>query len=431
MSLPCFVVAAKLYGLYDKDEERTDHSTTDDFAGVFHLVTVSAWLLYSALYITNWADPQLPKMFAFWLLAVFAVTVSRVTARAYCRRQIDYLQNTIIVGAGDVGQKIARKLLKHHEYGINLVGFIDSQPKEREEALEHLTVLGDTHELPEIVKLLDVERVIFAFSNERHDEMLDLIRKLNVLSVQVDIVPRFFEVLSPGVGIHTVEGLPMLGLPPVRLSRSSQLLKRSVDVVGASVGLLLLSPVFAIVALLIKLDSPGPVFFRQVRMGTNDRCFRIFKFRTMSVDADARKHEVAHLNKHLDGDARMFKIDDDPRVTAVGRRLRQWSVDELPQLLNVAVGEMSLVGPRPLILEEHRHVEDWATRRLDLRPGMTGLWQVLGRDDIGFSEMVKLDYLYVTTWSLGRDIKLLLLTLPPVVLRRGHSAGRSKTPRPT
>ncbi len=162
----------------------------------------------------------------------------------------------------------------------------------------------------------------------------------------------------------------------------------------------MLAPVLAVIAVAIKLDSPGPVFFRQVRMGRGDRTFRIWKFRTMTADAELRKAELAHLNKHADGDDRMFKIPDDPRVTRVGRFLRRTSIDELPQLLNVLAGEMSLVGPRPIILDEHRHVEGWATRRLDLRPGVTGLWQVLGRDDIPFGEMVELDYQYVTSWSL-------------------------------
>jgi exopolysaccharide biosynthesis polyprenyl glycosylphosphotransferase len=420
LSLPCFVVAAKLYGLYDKDEERTDHSTTDDFSGVFHLVTVGTWSLYAVLYFTRWADPTFPKLFTFWLLAIGLITLFRVAARAYCRRQISYLQNTIIIGAGDVGQTVARKLLKHHEYGINLVGFVDAAPKERDNDLGHLTILGAPEDLPVLVRLLDVERVIVAFSTDGHDEILDLIRKLNELNVQVDVVPRYFEVLSPSVGVHTVEGLPMLGLPAIRLSNSSKLLKRAVDVLGAMAGLLILSPLFAVVALLIKRDSRGHIFFRQVRMGSNDECFRIYKFRTMVADADVRKHEVAHLNKHLDGDPRMFKIDDDPRVTRVGRWLRRTSIDELPQLINVLKGEMSLVGPRPLILEEHRFVDNWATRRLDLRPGITGLWQVLGRDEIGFDEMVKLDYLYVTTWSLRADVALMLRTLPVLTGRRSR-----------
>ena len=213
----------------------------------------------------------------------------------------------------------------------------------------------------------------------------------------------------------------MIGLPPLRLSRSSRLLKRTTDVVLALLALIVLAPVFAMIAVLIKLDSRGPVFFRQVRMGRGDKTFRIFKFRSMTEDADERKAEVAHLNKHLriGGDPRMFKITRDPRVTSVGRRLRKTSLDELPQLINVLAGDMSLVGPRPLILDEDRFVADWARRRLDLKPGITGLWQVIGRDDIPFAEMTRLDYLYVTSWSLFNDLKLIVRTFP-TVMRSGN-----------
>jgi lipopolysaccharide/colanic/teichoic acid biosynthesis glycosyltransferase len=244
-----------------------------------------------------------------------------------------------------------------------------------------------------------------------------LIRELNELGVQVDVVPRFFDVLSPAVDIHTVEGIPLIGLRPPHLSRSSAFLKRSLDLIAACAGLIVLAPLFAVVALAIKLDSRGPVLFRQVRMGAGGLPFHILKFRTMTVDADARKADVAHLNKHAQtgGDPRMFKIEDDPRVTRVGRVLRRFSIDELPQLLNVVRSEMSLVGPRPLILEEDAHVTDWAERRLDLKPGITGIWQVLGRDGIPFEEMVKFDYVYVTSWSLGGDLRLLLRTIPIAV----------------
>lgn len=417
LCLPCWVVAAKLYGLYDKDEERTDHSTADDFAGVFHLVTVSTWIVYAVSLNTDWFNPQFSKLFLFWAFAVVGVPLARSGARAYCRRQVHYLQNTIILGAGDVGQLIARKLLKHAEYGINLVGFVDSQPRERAAGLDHLTLLGDPDALPELVKLLDVERVIVAFSNEGHEDVLDLIRTMNELGIQVDVVPRFFEVLSPGIDLHSVEGVVMCSLRPPKLSNSSRLIKRSLDLVGGAVGLLLLSPLFAGIALAIKFDSPGPVLFRQVRKGEEGRLFRILKFRTMALGADERKADVAHLNKHLapGGDPRMFKIDDDPRVTRVGRFLRRWSLDELPQLANVLVGEMSLVGPRPLILDEAKHVDEWGAHRVRLKPGLTGLWQVLGRDGIPFEEMVKFDYLYVTSWSLGGDLRLLLRTIPILV----------------
>jgi exopolysaccharide biosynthesis polyprenyl glycosylphosphotransferase len=341
----------------------------------------------------------------------------RATARAISHRRIEYLQNTVIVGAGDVGQRIAEKLLQHPEYGVNLVGFVDARPKERRPGLEHLTIIGGPERLPSIVRLLDVERVIVAFSNERHDETLVLLRSLKDLDVQIDIVPRFFEVLGPGVGIHTVEGLPLLGLPPMSLSRSSNFLKRGTDLVFSTVILILVSPVLLAIALLIKWDSSGPVFFRQQRMGKGDRVFSIWKFRTMVADADQRKQEVAHLNMHtrVNGDSRMFKIPDDPRSTRIGRFLRCHSLDELPQLFNVVTGEMSLVGPRPLILDEDRHVEDWARKRLNLKPGMTGPWQVLGRSGIPFDEMVNLDYLYVTSWSFWGDLELMLRTLPVFV----------------
>jgi exopolysaccharide biosynthesis polyprenyl glycosylphosphotransferase len=419
-ALPVLVVLAKIYGLYERDEERTDHSTVDDITGVFHLVTVFVWVFFIVTSATSIAEPSLARLVAFWGLATVIVTGGRAVARATVRRSVAYLQNTIIVGAGEIGQLTARKLLAHPEYGINLVGFVDSQPKERRDDLAHLTLLGTPDRLPDLIGLLDVERVIVAFSNDSHEDTLALIRSIKDLDVQIDIVPRLFEVLGTKVGIHTIEGIPLVGLPPLRLSRSSRLLKRTMDVALSALGLVLLAPLFALVALAIKLDSRGPVFFRQVRMGERDRTFRIYKFRSMSVDAEARKHELAHLNHHAarGDDTRMFKAAGDPRITRTGRFLRRTSIDELPQLINVLKGEMSLVGARPLILSEDQHVEDWARKRLALRPGMTGLWQVLGRSDIPFDEMTKLDYLYVTNWSLAEDMRLIFRTLPALLRRR-------------
>src|SRR5215475_7522587 len=414
LTLPGWIVVAKLYGLYNRDEERTDHSTADDFAGVFHLVTVGVWLLLAGAWATGLADPDLPKLLLFWLLAIALVTGGRLAARSFCRRSITYLQNAVIVGAGDVGQLVARKLLQHPEYGINLLGFVDANPRETRDGIEHVALLGPPERLPALVRVFDVECVIVAFSNDPHDDVLDLIRSMKDLDVQIDIVPRLYEILSPSVGIHTVEGLPLIGLPPLGLTRSSRLLKRVADLVLSALGLLVLAPVFLVAAIAIKRDSPGPVFFRQVRMGFCEKTFRIYKFRTMTVDADRLKGDYAHLNKHAEngGDPRMFKISNDPRVTRVGRFLRRYSLDELPQLINVFLGQMSLVGPRPLILDEDQFIDRWGRKRLDLKPGMTGLWQVLGRNEIPFAEMVKLDYIYVTTWSLWRDCRLLFQTVP-------------------
>jgi exopolysaccharide biosynthesis polyprenyl glycosylphosphotransferase len=419
-AVPALIVLAKIYGLYDRDEERTDHSTVDDIVGVFHLVTVLVWVFYLLASATHAVDPPLGRVVAFWGLAVVMMTGARAGARASVRHSVAYLQNAIIVGAGDVGQLTARKLLAHPEYGINLVGFVDDQPRERRDDLGHLTLLGSPDRLPELIRLLDVERVIVAFSNSSHEDTLSLIRSIKDYDVQIDIVPRLFEVVGTKVGIHTVEGIPLVGLPPLRLSHSSRLIKRTMDITISALGLLALAPLFAAVAFLIKLDSRGPVFFRQIRMGERDRTFRIYKFRTMTADAEQRKGDLVHLNMHAKpgGDSRMFKIPHDPRITRIGSLLRRTSLDELPQLINVLKGEMSLVGARPLILAEDQHVAEWARKRLDLRPGITGLWQVLGRSDIPFDEMTKLDYLYVTNWSLGEDIRLILRTLPALLRKR-------------
>jgi exopolysaccharide biosynthesis polyprenyl glycosylphosphotransferase len=419
-TLPGWIVVAKLYGLYD-NEDRTDHSTADEFVGVFHLVTIGAWIMYAGAWLTGLWSPQLAVLIFFWGASVGLVTAGRASARAVCRQTVSYLQNTIIVGAGDVGQLVARKLLKHPEYGINLVGFVDASPKEQRQDLAHLTLLGPPEDLRELVREHDVERVVIAFSNESHEELLLLIRSLKGLSVQIDIVPRLFEIVGPGVEIHTIEGLPLVGLPQVKLSRSSRLLKRTLDLILSGIALVVLAPLFAVVALKIKLDSPGSVFFRQLRMGYGDKPFRMFKFRTMVADADSRREEVAHLNMHVsNGDARMLKVPDDPRITNFGKTLRRFSIDELPQLINVLIGDMSLVGPRPLPLDEDELVEDWGRHRLTLKPGMTGLWQVSGRSSIPFGEMLNLDYLYVSGWSLWGDLRLIARTIPAVL--RGRQA---------
>jgi exopolysaccharide biosynthesis polyprenyl glycosylphosphotransferase len=417
LSFPFWLVAARGYGLYDRDESRANHTTADDVVRVFHLVTIVSWLLLAAGYATSAASPAFTKVFTFWLVAVPLVSMARASARAICRTSMSYLQNTIIVGAGDVGQLVARKILQHPEYGINLVGFVDDQPKEQVPGLERLTILGSPSHLPEILRELDIERVIIAFSGDPYEQIVDLVRSLHDLEVQIDVVPRLFDLVTPSVAIHTLEGIPLLGIPSLHLSRSAVLFKRTLDLVVASVGLVLLAPVLLLIGVVIKLDTRGPVLFRQVRVGHGGTEFEILKFRTMVDDADAQKSQLAALNKHASpgGDSRMFKMQDDPRITRVGCLLRRFSLDELPQLVNVVKNEMSLVGPRPLILDEHQHVIAWAAKRMSLKPGITGLWQVLGRSDIPFEEMVKLDYQYVTTWSLWQDVRLLFRTIPVVV----------------
>ena len=381
-------------------------------------------LFVGVVWVGGLAGPGVGEVVVLWVLAAGFVLVFRAFVRVLGRRFGVMRQRALIVGAGSVGQLLGRKLCLHREYGVDLLGFVDVMPVARRDDLGELTIVGSPAELERLVGELGVDRVIVAFSNDSVEETLGIVRRLrDECGVYVDVVPRLFDVIPAAVVSHSVEGIPLLALPRVRLSFTTRFVKRSLDLVVTVAALVLLAPLLALIALVVKLDSPGPVFFRQVRMGGGQVPFRIFKFRTMVEDADERKSQIAHLNRHAQpgGDPRMFKVVGDPRVTRAGGFLRRFSLDEIPQLINVLWGEMSLVGPRPLILQEDRHVEGWGRRRLALKPGMTGLWQVSGRSSIPFEEMVKLDYLYVTNWSLGNDCRLLLQTLPLVF--RGDSNG--------
>ena len=271
--------------------------------------------------------------------------------------------------------------------------------------------------LDAIVANQRVDRVIIAFSRARHNDFLRVVRACADSGVRVNIVPRLFEVVSSRAVVDDIEGIPLLDVANAELGRFNMAVKRVFDLIVGGLLCVPFLPLMGIVALAIKLDSPGPVFYRQERMGRGGKPFWIFKFRSMHVGADEARLELAERQNDYDGP--MFKLKEDPRITRVGAALRRWSVDELPQLLNVMKGDMSLVGPRPLWTEEAKQCRGWTQKRLDITPGITGLWQVLGRSEIPFDEMVKLDYMYVTGWSLSWDIKLLLQTVPAVLNKRG------------
>jgi exopolysaccharide biosynthesis polyprenyl glycosylphosphotransferase len=423
LSLPVWVLLAKLHGLYERDEERADHSTVDDVVGVFHVVTVGAWVLFVTSWTTGIVKPDVEKLISFWILAITFVTVGRSLARAWCRRSVSYLQNTVIVGAGDVGQLIARKLLQHPEYGLHLVGFVDDEPKKARGDLKHFTLLGPPASLPTLVDVLDVERVVIASSNEPDPELLELVRALRTREVQIDIVPRLYDLVGPRVGVHTIEGLPLIGLPPARLSRSSLLLKRAIDIIGASLGLIVTAPLFAVIAWKVHRDSPGPVFFRQTRLGLNMRPFTALKFRTMAVDTDDEAHRE-YIRSTMSADAALgsnglYKLDQSASVTPFGRWLRKTSLDELPQLINVLRGDMSLVGPRPCIPYEVENFAPHQFERFLVPAGLTGLWQVTARAHSSFGEALDMDVAYVHGWSLGLDLRLLARTPFQLLRQRG------------
>ncbi len=424
-TIPGWVIVAKLYRLYDLDDERTDHSTLDDLVGVFHLATVGVWLGFVLTWASGSASAGMTKLVTFWALAIVLVTAGRAVARATARRSSSYVQNAVVVGAGDVGQLVARKMLQHREYGIDVVGFVDSDPKTLRDDLAGVNVLGSPSELAAIIDEHDVERVVVAFSEDSHEETLATIRELKKLNVQIDIVPRLFEAIGPHVTVHSIEGVALVALPTAKRFPGSRAIKRCMDVVGAAALLVLTSPLFAYLAWRVRRDSPGPVLFRQTRLGQGGRPFTVLKFRTMKVDTDATAHrefiKATMSSSALPTQRGLFKLTREDAITPVGRFLRETSLDELPNLINVLRGEMSLVGPRPCLEYETEYFLPHHFERFDVPQGITGLWQVTARAHATFGEALDMDVLYARSWSLLLDLKLLLRT-PLHVLRRQGTA---------
>jgi exopolysaccharide biosynthesis polyprenyl glycosylphosphotransferase len=381
-------------------------------------LTSASWLLLIALVLAFGGHAPVVPLIVFWSIAIVAVPLARWIGRASVWARPSFQERVLIIGAGEVGHTVAAKIAAHPEYRIELVGFLDDgEPRHNGREGPPLPVVGALDDLDAIVAGQQVDRVIVAFSRARHNDFLRIVRACADSGVKVNIVPRLFEVVSSQALVDDIEGIPLLDVGHVELSRFNMAVKRAFDLLVGGLLCIPILPLMGIAALVIKLDSPGPVFFRQERMGRGGKPFHIFKFRSMHVGAEEERLELAEEQNDYDGP--MFKLRKDPRITRVGGPLRRWSIDELPQILNVMRGEMSLVGPRPLWTEEAKQCRGWTQKRLDITPGITGLWQVLGRSNIPFDEMVKLDYMYVTGWSLSWDIKLLLQTVPAVLAKRG------------
>jgi exopolysaccharide biosynthesis polyprenyl glycosylphosphotransferase len=416
VAVPAWLAIFTAYRLYDNDSVRISIASFDEVRDVFHAMLAGSlvFLIVSQglRYAADWWIYSAVEAALFCAAALVLVPAVRGSIRSWVFPRTMRPRRTLIVGDGEEARLVERKLTSHPEYGFQVVGFLGGAGGD-----DARRVLGEPEEIARIVDEHEIDRVVLASSVAGHEEMLDLIRTVRRPDVHVSIVPRYFEIFTSSAMLDDVEGMPVVTLPPMRLGRSAGVLKRSFDIVVAGAALVLLAPLLALIALAIRLDSPGSAIYRQARRGRGGSTFQILKFRTMYEGAEARRREVLALNQ-VDGP--LFKIKTgDPRVTRVGDMLRRTSLDELPQFWNALRGEMSLVGPRPFVVYEADQITGWASRRLDMTPGITGLWQVLGRNDIPFDEMVKLDYLYVTSWSLWWDVKILFQTIPVVLGRRG------------
>jgi exopolysaccharide biosynthesis polyprenyl glycosylphosphotransferase len=312
----------------------------------------------------------------------------------------------VLVGDVTHSGRVRRLFETHPSLSAELVASIP---------FRHDTARGeDAEQFGDYLARSDFHRVIVTHADADAGDMVETIRVFKARGIKVSVLPTLFDVVGSAVEFDDIAGVTLLGLRRYGLSRSSQLMKRSMDVVFAAAALVVLAPLFAVIAVAIKLTSEGPVFFHQTRVGRGGRGFRILKFRTMVSGAERAKLEL-HDGNETSG---LFKIADDPRVTRVGRFLRKASLDELPQLVNVLRGEMSLVGPRPLVTDEDSQIGGWHRRRLDLTPGLTGAWQILASTRVPLEDMVSLDYLYIVNWSLWSDVEILLRTVPHVLHRR-------------
>ena len=410
------IVAYKLESLYDFSRNR---SWLDAVYAIFSGTAIGiALLTVFFFYYRPLVYSRLMFGYAGILILIclsFVRLLENALLRALRRRGIGTTK-TLIVGAGEMGRIIMRNVVAQPELGYQIIGFVDDDPTKQRTSIGRFKALGTTENLPQVVQEHHIEEVIVTLPSTSHQRILEIMNWCETLGARVRIVPDLFQMSLNRLDLEVINGIPLIGVREITIRGFNLAIKRALDILISGALLLLASPLLAVVAFLIPRDSPGPVLFRQIRVGRRGKPFTFYKFRTMVDDAEAQRPNLEMLNQAT---GPLFKMRDDPRRTRVGRLLRRTSLDELPQLFNVLRGEMSLVGPRPPLPLEVEQYEDWHRRRLDISPGMTGLWQVSGRSKLTFDEMVMLDLYYAENWSIWLDLKILFKTIPTVILGTG------------
>lgn len=405
-------------------------------SGLYRLVRGRTWLdeVYTIINgVTNATVVLLAVSFVFqplvfsrlMMIYVAAITIVLLSAARLIRRIIQSrlrargigVQRAVIVGSGDVGRAVLRTMLVRKELGYQVVGVLDDDPDRGSVDLGRVRGLGNTENMARILHDEAVDLVVITLPWRYHEKIVSLIQQCQKYRVEVSVVPDLFQLNMRQVLVENVDGIPLLRMNGhVPLKGSNRLLKRALDILLITLSLPLIIPLFAIVALAIRLEGDGPIFYKANRVGERGRSFNMIKFRSMIPDADKMREELVRSHEL---DPRHPKIKDDPRITNVGRFIRRTSIDELPNLFNVLLGHMSLVGPRPPTPDEVTLYEPWHMQRLQVKPGMTGLWQVSGRSEIPFDEMCLLDIYYIENWSMFLDARILMMTIPRVLLRQG------------
>jgi len=374
--------------------------------------------LAAAGYLLRLQFVSRPFLLLFAITNAAALVAARVAERRtrWGRKLLEAPERVVVVvGCDEEAVRLARVVRAHRAWGLTLRGLVDADGCARSE-IEGLPVVADVAGLADLLTREVIDEVVLAVPVRQLAELEGVLLGCQELGVRVRLALRLFQHVKPGLEVEPLDGVPLLTFATMPTAPLALFVKRVFDVTAAASALVVSTPVWLAAAVAIRLTSRGSVLFRQERCGLRGRRFEVLKFRTMVHGADALKDAVAHLNV-MDGPA--FKAPDDPRITRVGRLLRRWSIDELPQLVNVLRGDMSLVGPRPSVPEEVEHYEPWQRRRLAMKPGITCLWQISGRSELDFATWMELDLAYIDSWSLWLDLRILLLTVPAVLSRRG------------
>lgn len=380
------------------------------------VVTASLMLLVTVDFLGLKLGATPEHVIRLWTFSVLLVLLGRLLASPVYDllfRKADR-RRTLIIGSGFAAVLVAEKIDSHPELGLETVGFVDDGPRTSVRGRSE-PLLGNVGDIHAIIDNSRAEVAIFGYTHNPTEEMLIALYQMPP-KVEVLMMPRFFQFVSAGMKVEDLAGLPLLRLHRHELTRSERAVKRAEDLVLGGLVSLLILPFVPLIALAIKLDSPGPVFFRHKRVGLRGEPFYMYKFRSMAEHADADDEALAKLAEE---DARGLKNKVDPRITKVGAFLRKSSIDELPQLINVMRGDMSLVGPRPAVADEVAAYDEWQKKRLSVAPGITGIWQVNGRSDVPFDERIWLDFMYIDSWSLWLDLSIMLKTVPAVLSAKG------------
>jgi exopolysaccharide biosynthesis polyprenyl glycosylphosphotransferase len=430
--LPLLPLALAIWGsLLLSSGRYRSHRTVpllDEAWAIVRVCGMGAIIFTLALYVSRWDERLLgdDRISRFWalLFAVFSCLfllteklAVRLTSRYVRARGYNY-RTVLIVGTSPAALKIADSIHGHRFWGYRILGFIRNGHAPEEPWPGRYPILGETADIPRIVESNVVDDVIFAVHRRELDRLEDLFLSLQEQGIRTRFAMDLFPHTLARVQLEDLDGMPLLSFATTPTSQLQLLLKRALDVALSGLVLLLALPVVSVIALAIKVTSGGNVFFRQTRCGLNGRFFTLYKFRTMVEDAEERRRELLHLNE-MNGP--VFKLRRDPRVTWFGRFLRRFSLDELPQFWNVLRGDMSLVGPRPPIPEEVARYQRWQRRRLAMKPGLTCLWQISGRNNLDFDRWMELDLEYIDSWTPLLDLKILVKTIPAVLSGRGAS----------